>query len=568
MSGTEEEGWVVLPAAAAGSDAAEGRIDALSIKEEKPQSPGGMLIDVGTDDKPKKGPRRKFVPTQRKGPVIPRSLSGGGSPAPKAGQSVLPRSLSGGGSPPPAAPAAAAPPAASMPTPAATPAAPIAAAATAAAAVRRKLPKLRLGDRLRPTGASEETALSSVVLSEDGRCLVGGGADGKLRMWVRDASAAASGSSAWQLAAEAVACAAQAEEAGEAAHGAEVNALALDGTLLVSGAADGRVRSWRARVEGGGTDGAELYSLRSYADEERGHSAALAAQLARRGRCRGQWGLGVQCVALACAGGPSAPASAESGDRWLLSGGQDGALCVWSLAAGRLLQRAQRKHWVMAVSAASRVGGSVLVLTGSFDGEVVVWLEHGATPAGDAGLAPARTLLDAGGAGKGDGALSVSLSAALGLAAAGFNGGSVRVWPVGPDAGAEGSDAAVATGGEGGVSALSWRGGNSGPAQLLAGAEGGECAAWRYAPAGPAGGAALHSVQSVGVPSAGGGATAPEVLGIACSGSGMEVFLALIDGSVQCLEEVEPDESEAEAIEADREDEAGSGREVEAVQVA
>ena len=96
MSGTEEEGWVVLPAPAAGSDAVEGRIDALSIKEEKPQSPGGMLIDVGADDKPKKGPRRKFVPTQRKGPVIPRSLSGG-SPAPKAGQSVLPRSLSGGG---------------------------------------------------------------------------------------------------------------------------------------------------------------------------------------------------------------------------------------------------------------------------------------------------------------------------------------------------------------------------------------------------------------------------------------------------------------------------------------
>ena len=120
------------------------------------------------------------------------------------------------------------------------------------------------------------TAAAAIALSDDGYTMVSCTDTGWLQLWSRGGD-----NTGWAICQRERACK------------SEVNALALRGGLLLTAAADGRLRAWR--LDGGGKKAAPfLFNLRTLQEPPRGAP----------GVAEGEHGL--MCVAMP----PRAPAAA------------------------------------------------------------------------------------------------------------------------------------------------------------------------------------------------------------------------------------------------------------------
>jgi len=365
------------------------------------------------------------------------------------------------------------------------------------------------------TSPAVSPAVTSVVVSPDGRCMVSGGADGCLQLWSR-----ASPSADWSASTRVVACRASAPGASRA-HESEVNALALRDTVLLSGAADGAVKMWRAEVktEASGRLDAALYNLRTMqADQEAPQD--------------------VMCVAL-----PSESVAVE----WGASGSQDGYVGIWDLASAQRRQRLKHRHWVMALEVAHSLGDSkVLVLAGCYDGSCVLWRADACATGNKFEPQAFQKWRQLSSRSEAESAaiLSVDLCAARGgshLAACGTNGGSIRVWRVGGEGGAASAGGATAsadaplvthqTAHGAGVTSLRWRGAAavSAAEEIFSAGEDGYARRWAVDVAGGAAGGALRPLQELEVQ------REAEVMCAKCTEGNGEVACAVNDGSVQVL---------------------------------
>ncbi|KAL3897455.1 MAG: hypothetical protein SGPRY_013053 [Prymnesium sp.] len=195
---------------------------------------------------------RTFQPTQRRGPTLPRSLaqSGGGAPAAPTARTAQP-------------PITTEPAIATGATVGSIPSAPVATAPphllhSVGASGSTNSQPLRLAHKLWASSRDGHHAVSCLVLSPDGSCMVSGDASGSLQLWARAPSQAE-----WSPSLRVRACRAGGE--GDLTYGPEVNALALRGSLLLSGGADGVVKTWRAQlnVDDNGRVEPVLYLLRA-----------------------------------------------------------------------------------------------------------------------------------------------------------------------------------------------------------------------------------------------------------------------------------------------------------------
>lgn len=521
-----------------------------------------------------KGGGATFVSHKPKGRQLPRSVCGSqgssptearASPSPLAGHTPSPLA-----STPSSKPAAAASPASGAPPAVSSRSASLHADAgrgLAAGAERDAalLRPLRLSTPLVPPpgrgGGAKVPAISCVVLSEDGRCLVSGTEDGFLHLWVRGKRLNAG----WARAFYMRGCPPAGDDGDEA-----ICALALRGTVLLSGGADGVVRSWRAAVID------EEYEADEGEDEDVDGELVVRTTFESCSESLQEGTAGIQCLAMPPGAAAHSGTTAGGGggtrgggpkvawalpDKWAVSGGQDKALCVWESEGGELLQRELMRTWVMAVSTAIGADGRPLVLSAAADGEVVLWqarphlgsmayLQPGAGP-----LERCRRLLTRNVAAKAHTQLvSARLSADGRHAIAGLQNGELRLWTaaVGAAGGLE-ETAAEPTeriaklptevgGGEGGgLGALEWRtdgddGANGSasprpPPELVVGSARGDVSRWRWSAEGVA---PPEMLQALAPPD--GGGEAQEIYGLACYAPSGEVFAATADGDIRCLE--------------------------------
>lgn len=395
-------------------------------------------------------------------------------------------------------------------------------------AILRSVARLTVGVEMERS--NPDVVVSCVVISSDACCLVAGTSDGKLHMWVRPEPHASHG---WRHVANVV-----------TVEGAAplVNALAMWGSLLLAGGSDGAVRAWRCRALAADhmQPGGELYVLRTF-----GARCAIDA--------RGMQ-MGVQSIALPPVRFFSdetsreellknAAASCEERllpSCWAVTGGQDGALCVWDVDTGELVQREllggsttkkgkpKKGHvapWVMSVAIAHGGLGkaSPLVLSACASGEVLLWTATSIISGGAVAMSPLvitrrlqaalPSMLAVGGTPKPPPMLLVAALSADGTRAAiGLSDGVLRVWdakeevdkpaempPVAIELLSESASGAADSGERcsAEVSSMAWRetavadvGESSSSQQTPSGAElfvttGDKCTSWRFEPMGP-----------------------------------------------------------------------------------
>ena len=325
----------------------------------------------------------------------------------------------------------------------------------------------------------------------------------------------------------------------ERASRAEVNALALQGTLLLSADGDGKVRAWR--LDGIESSQPFVFKLRVLHEPQPDAAAGQA---------------GVMCVAM-----PPPDVHARSADsaaiissepRWAVCGGMDGCAHVLAISDGaeqQTLRLASRPDigWVMAAVLGYGAAGNALLLAGSYEGTAFLYSAE-RRAADDSRAAPAfphkefalARRLQVGSNPDSDGVLCVALHAPLGLALCGTNDGTLCVWAVDDAALPSSPNTATLSSSPnaaplrvppttaGGLSALTWRvppaaecaagaAGAAGAAELLSTAEDGSVTRWRVAR-----GAAVAAAERLQVLQAGG-----EVLGVACGRGGAEAYCAL-----------------------------------------
>ena len=329
----------------------------------------------------------------------------------------------------------------------------------------------------------------------------------------------------------------------ERASRTEVNALALQGTLLLSADGDGKVRAWR--LDGIESSQPFVFKLRVLHEPQPDAAAGQA---------------GVMCVAM-----PPPDVHARSADsaaiissepKWAVCGGMDGCAHVLAISDGaeqQTLRLASRPDigWVMAAALGYGAAGNALLLAGSYEGTAFLYSAERRAVA-ECRAAPAFPhkdfalvrRLQVGSNPDSDGVLCVALHAPLGLALCGTNDGTLCVWSVNDAAcGLEGNGLRVPPTAAGGLSALTWRvppaaagvtgaAGVLGAAELLSTAEDGSVTRWRVARGSAAGcaaagcgfdaAAAAPAAERLQVLQAGG-----EVLGVACGPGGAEAYCAL-----------------------------------------
>ncbi|KAL1524426.1 hypothetical protein AB1Y20_019321 [Prymnesium parvum] len=495
------------------NDAARQRHGELRAASTRQQEHGNFV----ETDPPRRGrgAPRTFHPHERRAPVLPRSAaapSGGLSAAPTARTAQPPVASEPAvatGATLGSVPLAAADPSTASARPAEaggagdSTASPLVAPSVGASGSPNSQP-LRLAQKLWATSGDAQEPISSVALSSNGLCMVSGCADGNLQLWARS-----SAQGEWSRSLRSIACRAAGE--GDVAHGPEVNALCLRGSLLISGAADGAVKAWRAEVQVSDAGRTEpvLYLLRTLKDEQGGHAT------------------GKEVMSVAMPGEESSAGSADA--KWAASGAQDGHICIWDVSHASVRQRLKLKNWVMALDVATvsadsvdaeAMGGAghVVLLSGCFDGGCHLWRAEIERVQGQdylAGFTKWRVLSQPA---QFEGMLSVCLCASRGLAAAGSNDGTIRVWRV-----ASGSDGPFVShrAAQKGICALQWRGSTA--EELLAGSEDGVCSRWIVEAA------SLRQRQAVEVHQQ------VEVMALACTENGAEVACALSDGSVQMM---------------------------------
>ena len=338
---------------------------------------------------------------------------------------------------------------------------------------------------LNGSSSEKETPVAScIVVGSEGRCVVAGFSDGYLHMWGRNRANTASqffhiGS---RLASP------DSEDTAP-----EVYDLALSGSLLISGGADGVVRSFRARVDADEEEeddeedpiepDHDFYPLRPF----EGTTEVVRGEQT----C-------VSCVALPPDSSGSAAPSALP-EKWAVSGGHDGALCVWDADGGERLQRvllgsltttkskrAKRSApWVVGVSIGiEKQGNRPIVLSANVDGELVLWVPNKEGASEEEALVRLVQLRGAGGLTAP--LQTAKLSPDATWIAAGFANGALSVWNAqapskfSPEA-SETELKSVRLGGAGdgpGVSSLCWRAEGSSRLSLLVGSEGGACERW------------------------------------------------------------------------------------------
>ena len=346
----------------------------------------------------------------------------------------------------------------------------------------------------------------------------------------------------------------------ERASRAEVNALALQGTLLLSADGDGKVRAWR--LDGIESSQPFVFKLRVLHEPQPDAAAGQA---------------GVMCVAM-----PPPDVHARSADsaaiissepRWAVCGGMDGCAHVLAISDGaeqQTLRLASRPDigWVMAAVLGYGAAGNALLLAGSYEGTAFLYSAE-RRAADDSRAAPAfphkefalARRLQVGSNPDSDGVLCVALHAPLGLALCGTNDGTLCVWAVDDAALPSSPNTATLSSSPnaaplrvppttaGGLSALTWRvppaaecaagaAGAAGAAELLSAAEDGSVTRWRVARGSGAAGGAAAGGAAAGC-GFDGAAAAPaaerlqvlqaggEALGVACGPGGAEAYCAL-----------------------------------------
>ena len=414
--------------------------------------------------------------------------------------------------------------------------------------LRIQTPTTPKGSKLGPP--AEEEAVSSIAIADDGITMVSATDAGWLQLWSREADA---GTDGWRTLQRTRACT------------SEVNGLALRGSLLLSAAADGRLRAWRLEGIGATTADKYLFELRTLrappgapgvADGEQGLMCAALPPLARPTLTRqdtagaegktppsggGLGGGGGDGGGGGGSGGGGSRRGSEDDVPWAACGGLDGHVSVCGTQLGEEVQRLKLAQtddgWVMSVVAGYDGAGGALLVAGTFEGQCVL---HFAPPlqSGRQPIHPsfphqpffvARRLF-VGRDPEKDGVLSVALCDGLGIAAAGTNDGTLRLWDVRDPAGS--SPPAVVTppaDAEGGLSSVAWRVASSSArietAELLSGAEDGSCARWAIS-RDPSGGGP-PSCEQLQVLQAGG-----EVLNVACGAGGSEAYCAMREAKI------------------------------------
>jgi hypothetical protein len=447
---------------------------------------------------------------------------------------------------------------------------------------------------------------TSLVLSDDGRCLVTGSEDGKLHLWVRGGRHCA----LWRHSITVMACPLRTGPAREDDDLA-VSALAMRGTLLLSGASDGIVRAWRCGLELDldGRDHNEEYEGEDKDEDEDDEYLASMGELlplhpfergdlftsrvgssASANASAAPSDVAIQSLALppladvtlAHVGGGGGDGGGGGGGvewalppkcecewalppKWAVSGGMDGALCVWETQGGECLQREVHRNAsaVMAVSTGiSRVDGRPLVMSASADGDVILWQASRHMPELAIGVDLRRSF--------GEGPLEKAcllraraatpqlycarLSADGAFAAAGFGDGTLLLWDIDGLRGPDGSLSVNVNGPGGslsgcaapcakrslaeqgtellpGVGSLEWRGSPAAVGrarELTVGSVGGVCSRWTVTPTGTGGAATLMLEQELNL-------GLGEIYAVACATSG-EVLAATETGNaLQCM---------------------------------
>ena len=278
--------------------------------------------------------------------------------------------------------------------------------------------------------------ITSLVVSDCGTGLVAAGLDGQLHLWARGEG---------QGLGTTMRSAQQWRRTRTQAVGAgEINGLSLLGENLAAACQDGTVRVFRMRREMGTW---MLYSVM--------HPLLHTSPTRSGAPPGGGNGIGSNGAAGGgnggTAGGGGAAAAATSGHEvmcvgmisgsgtrhapLLFSAAQDGLVCVWNSTSGAWLETiSAHGGWVMALAAARR-GDESLLVTGSFDQTVKVWVKRAEALGPGPGTLP-KPGADGGGSwalehtltGHTDGVLAIELSRSRRLAFSGGNDHTVRVW--------------------------------------------------------------------------------------------------------------------------------------------
>ena len=151
----------------------------------------------------------------------------------------------------------------------------------------------------------------------------------------------------------------------ERASRTEVNALALQGTLLLSADGDGKVRAWR--LDGIESSEPFVFKLRVLHEPQPDAAAGQA---------------GVMCVAMpppdVHARSADSAATISSEPKWAVCGGMDGCAHVLAISDGaeqQTLRLASRPDigWVMAAALGYGAAGNALLLAGSYEGTAFLY---------------------------------------------------------------------------------------------------------------------------------------------------------------------------------------------------
>ena len=236
----------------------------------------------------------------------------------------------------------------------------------------------RRGDvltRIAKLKGPSDTPVTAIVAIEDGSGLVSAGMDGQLQVWTRaeDPQIQGLGTTArsaqtWRRALT------------QPVGGGEINAMALRGTTLACGCQDGSVRLFRLFQEAGAFVAYSLLRKQHGAENSARNSFGAAAPPAAPPSA---------AEAPADASPPPstevmavvlAPTSSARQAPLLASGGQDGNVCLWDTANGRLLQRIAAHDgatggWVMTLVLARHEDNKRgLMITASYDHTAKVWV--------------------------------------------------------------------------------------------------------------------------------------------------------------------------------------------------
>lgn len=255
---------------------------------------------------------------------------------------------------------------------------------------------------LRPVGhllSPPEKPVTALAVSECGNGFVSAGLDGEIQLWSREGESQGLGTSTsssqqWQ------------RTLAQPVGGGEINTLALLGSTLACGCMDGSVRVFRLHREGIKFGMYSLLQLK--------HGASLQQNTNE-----------VMSVALSTA-------FASRNAPLLVSGAQDGSVCIWSTRSGQLVQSfSAQGSWVMALllERVDEAREGVLVTAG-YDKLVKTWVRSGEGPMSGAGGGdtPAGWTAQMTFEGHTDGVLSLALSRQRKLILSGGNDHTVRGW--------------------------------------------------------------------------------------------------------------------------------------------